>query len=48
LLARVARGEVPITVPAQPESDLEANAQFGIEVLGHRRGRVTGRNLAGF
>ncbi|HTB63873.1 MAG TPA: hypothetical protein VK737_09810 [Opitutales bacterium] len=48
LLARVAHGEVPITVPAQPESDLEANAQFGLEVLSHRRQRVTGRNLAGF
>jgi hypothetical protein len=44
----VARGEVPVTVPAQPASDLEANAQFGLEVVGHRRARVTGRNLAGF
>jgi len=48
LLARVAKGEVPVTVPAQPESDLEANTQYGLEVLGHRRARVTGRNLAGF
>ena len=48
LLARVAQGGVPVTVPAQPESELEANAQFGIEVLGHRRARVTGHNLAGF
>jgi hypothetical protein len=48
LLARVARGEVPVTVPAKPESEVEANAQFGVEVLGHRRERVTGRNLAGF
>lgn len=48
LLARVARGEVPITVPAQPESELEAYSQFGVEVLGHRRERITGENLAGF
>jgi hypothetical protein len=48
MLARVARGEVPITVPAQPESDLEASSPYGLEVLGARRRRVTGRNLEGF
>jgi hypothetical protein len=48
LLARVANGEVPITVPAQPESDLEANSPYGLEVLGSRRDRTTGRDLAGF
>ncbi len=48
LLIRVARGEVPITVPAQPASDLEANSPFGLDVLGHRRQRVTGENLSGF
>jgi len=48
LLARVARGEVPITVPAQPESCLDASSPYGLEVVGHRRPRVNGRNLDGF
>jgi hypothetical protein len=48
LLARVASGEVPITVPEQPERDLETYSQFGIDVLGRREERVTGRDLAGF
>jgi hypothetical protein len=48
LLARVARGEVPITVPAQPESELDASSPFGVEVVGHGRRRVSGRNLEGF
>jgi hypothetical protein len=48
LLARVASGQVPITVPAQPAADLETTSPFGLEVLGHRRQRVTGENLSGF
>ena len=48
LLVRVARGDVPITVPTQPASDLEASSPFGLEVVGHRRERVSGENLAGF
>jgi len=48
LLARVARGEVPVTVPAQPESKLEASSPYGLEVVGHRRRHVTGHDLAGF
>jgi len=47
LLARVAHGDVPVTVPAQPESDIEANAQFGVEVLGSRRRHISSRDLAG-
>jgi hypothetical protein len=48
LLIRVARGEVPITVPVQPAKDLEVNSPFGLDVLGHRIERITGENLAGF
>ncbi len=48
LLARVARGEVPISVPAQPESTLDATSQYGVEVVSHGRRRVSGHNLDGF
>jgi len=48
LLARVARGEVPITVPAQPESSLDASSPYGLEVVGKRRQRVSGHSLDGF
>lgn len=47
LLARVARGEVPIATPTEPESALEASSPYGLEVVNRRRGRVTGNNLAG-
>ncbi len=48
LLARVARGEVPIAVPAQPESSLDASSPYGLEVVNRRPRNVSGRNLAGF
>jgi hypothetical protein len=48
LLGRVARGEVPITVPTQPESTLDASSPYGLEVVGHRRRQVSGRDLAEF
>jgi hypothetical protein len=48
LLVRVAKGEVPVTVPAQPAADLETTSPYGLEVLGHRHQRISGENLAGF
>ncbi len=47
LLARVARGEVPIAPPVEPDSALETATPYGLEVVSHRRSRVSGRNLTG-
>jgi hypothetical protein len=47
LLERVANGEVAVSKPSHPESQLAATIWYGIEVLRRRPDAATGRDLAG-